>query len=699
MTKNILYPIYLCRHASTLTKGTFILCLLTWTLSDFPVSAQDTLRRETLLEVEVSTQREPSTMRVAEPTQVVNAEKIAQTGATQLSDALKQLAGVTLKDYGGIGGMKTVSARGLGSQFSALTIDGVSVSDAQNGQIDMGRYFLGNSAYVSFANGQHDDMLQSARSYSSGNIINMETAVPHFGHDERTHLKLDLSNASFGSMSQSALWQQKLGNRLSLSLWGNHMRSDGDYPFTLYYTHNRSDSSSTERRQNTQMHMTAIDGNIFFLPAHGQQLHVKAHYLNGYHALPGPVILYNKTRASEHSEEQMFFLQARYQIKRERLQAQILGKFQLNDDLYEDTARVTRTHNEYHQKNYYLSSTLSYVLLPKLKASLAVDGSHDRIDNNLAFNDKVRRWSLLSTAALRYESRHLTANAHLLATMIHEDNSESTVSSSVLQVYNPADYRRLSPYVGLVVQPVVGLPLRIRYFFKETYRVPNFSELYFFTTPKHLDPECATQHNIGITYILGLPRVTVLTSVDGYRNRVHDKIIAMPRQNMFVWSMYNLGRVDIDGIDASLSIDLNLCRQESDTLWHLKLSANYSYQEALDHTDPSGTTPEGKSYGHQIPYTPRHSATGNIYLTMPWVNLGYTIAWMGERYSMAQNIPVNRMVPYCDQGISLDRSFNLRHSKLTVRAQLLNIFDVQYEIVRSYPMMGRNWRLNLIYGF
>ena len=94
---------------------------------------QDTLRRTTLDEVSVTAQSAPATLRSQAPTQVVTVEKIEQSGAMQLSDVVRQMAGVTLKDYGGVGGMKTVSARGLGSQFSTLTIDGVAVTDAQNG--------------------------------------------------------------------------------------------------------------------------------------------------------------------------------------------------------------------------------------------------------------------------------------------------------------------------------------------------------------------------------------------------------------------------------------------------------------------------------------------------------------------------------------------------------------------------------------
>ena len=106
-----------------------------------PCVAQDTSRRAvTLPEVSiVDPNGRPEELRVQTPTQVIDATEMQRLGGTLLSDAARRLVGVTLKDYGGIGGIKTVSARGLGSQFSTLTIDGVAVNDCENGKVEMGR--------------------------------------------------------------------------------------------------------------------------------------------------------------------------------------------------------------------------------------------------------------------------------------------------------------------------------------------------------------------------------------------------------------------------------------------------------------------------------------------------------------------------------------------------------------------------------
>ena len=44
--------------------------------------------------------------------------------------------------------------------------------------------------------------------------------------------------------------------------------------------------------------------------------------------------------------------------------------------------------------------------------------------------------------------------------------------------------------------------------------------------------------------------------VDGYYNTVHDKIVAYPKGQQFRWTMLNLGKVHIKGVDAMAEVGL-----------------------------------------------------------------------------------------------------------------------------------------------
>ena len=371
-------------------------------------AAQDTVRRAVTLPAVsvIQTNSRPETIKAQTPTQVATSEKIERLGDGQLSDVLRRMVGVTLKDYGGLGGIKTVSARGLGSQFSTLTIDGVAVTDCQNGQVDLGRYMLGNSSYISLSNGQMDNTLNAARSFSSGSIINMETHEPEFG-TRPFNLRAGIEGGSFGLLSPTLSYEQRLGRKMSLSLWGNYLRSEGNYPFTLYYTPGRSDSCSREVRQNSQVRMGTADMNFFYRVNSSGRLHVKAHYMKGYHALPGPVIYYT-VKGSEHSEEQLFFSQARYRHTGACWDWQLLAKYQSTEDIYEDTAvhSIGVLHNEYNQQETYLSQTVRFHTgdgnQDHFSLSFSADEAVNHLVSNLNQHNQVRRLSALGVLSAEY---------------------------------------------------------------------------------------------------------------------------------------------------------------------------------------------------------------------------------------------------------------------------------------------------------
>lgn len=648
---------------------------------------QKTSSSKLLPQVEISTQRIPSQTNTSAPTQVVTLEKIEQTLATQVSDALETMAGVTIKDYGGVGGVKTVSARGLGSQFSTLAIDGVAVSDCQNGQIDLSRYLIGNAAYVGLYQGQSGGIFQTARGFAAGSVVNIESRRPF-----TDMLRLSFEGGSFGYTAPTLQFDRRLGRSLVLSFWGNYTYSRGDYPFTMYYTLGGLDSSSVERRRNSETEMATISTNLYWTISPNSYLNAKLHYNQSHHNLPGPATYYF-IKASEHTDDDALFAQVRYHFDShdDKVSLQVVGKAFRSDCVYEDTAANGSSsflHNEYHQQEYYLSGTLLYHLTPHLSASLASDEALNCLQTNLSHDNNVRRLSSLDVLALSYECHRLTATANLLATLMADDNATRN------------SYQKLSPYFGLSFLAVdrhdslaVRHRLRLRYFFKENYRVPTFNELYYFTIAKDLRPEKALQNNLGLTYMGRFGASSLTLTLDAYYNRVTDKLVAIPTQNLFLWSMVNLGRVDIKGLDLNADFNHSLP-------WHdqqLNFNLNYTFQDARDLTDPAD-----KTYNQQIPYTPRHSGGLRLYWQNPWVNACYSVMLVGDRYRLGQNTPDNLVPRYVDQGLTFNRSFVLsQHSRnlgsLDLSFQVNNIFDVQYEVVKSYPMMGRNFRIKISY--
>lgn len=99
--------------------------------------------------------------------QSISGVELQKLSSTSIADALKYFAGVQIKDYGGLGGLKTINVRSLGAQHVGVYIDGVRLTNAQNGTIDLGKYSLSTLESVSLFNANRLDQCQSASEYAS----------------------------------------------------------------------------------------------------------------------------------------------------------------------------------------------------------------------------------------------------------------------------------------------------------------------------------------------------------------------------------------------------------------------------------------------------------------------------------------------------------------------------------------------------
>ena len=145
-----------------------LVCAVSLGASILRLSAQEVTGKVHQIEkVTVTARRSPNKVTSAVPIQTMSRQDISQLGIQNMADAVRRFAGANVKDYGGIGGLKTVSIRNMGAAHTAVSYDGVAVSNCQAGQIDIGRFSLDNVSMLSLAIGQSEDLLQSARLYAS----------------------------------------------------------------------------------------------------------------------------------------------------------------------------------------------------------------------------------------------------------------------------------------------------------------------------------------------------------------------------------------------------------------------------------------------------------------------------------------------------------------------------------------------------
>lgn len=656
-----------------------------------PLSAQqqkmDTLHIYAIPEVTITDRYQTREVRSTAPVQVFSKEKLKTMNALQVSDAVKHFAGVTVKDYGGVGGLKTVSVRSLGAQHTAVGYDGITLTDCQTGQIDIGRFSLDNVDRLSLNNGQSDNIFQPARFFASAGILNIQTLTPQFRYKKKTNIRASVKAGSWGLINPALMVEQQLSSKWSVSANGEWMSSDGHYPFTLYYGNDNETQTSKEKRKNTEVRTFRAETGLYGNFSDTEQWKIKAYYYESSRGLPNATTLYFD-HSAQHLWDKNTFIQSQYKKEfNRRWVFQASAKWNWSYQRYLDPDYKNsseKLENSYYQQEYYLSASALYRVLDQLSFSLSTDGSINTMNANLTNFVQPERYSWLTAFAGKYVNDWLTLSASALSTSIYE-KAQSGASAG--------NHRKISPFASASFKPFNQEEFRIRFFYKDIFRLPSFNDLYYGQTGNiNLKPEKARQYNIGMTYSKAICNFIpyISATVDAYYNEVTDKIIAIPTKNLFIWSMVNLGKVDIKGIDVTGNISL----QPYEKL-RINLSGNYTYQRALDVTNSDPNSIEGKTYKHQIAYTPRVSGSGQAGIETTWVNFSYSMLFSGKRYALGQNISENRLDSYIDHSLSANREFKLRNITTSINLEVLNLMNKNYEIVKNFPMPGRSYRITI----
>lgn len=660
---------------------TVLYSLLFLVLACTSVKAQtlDSIKTQKLSEVEVSAHIKPSNSRSTTPLQVIDNSEIERIGILSVSDAVRRFSGVSVKDYGGIGGMKTVSIRGMGAQHTAVSYDGVTMSNVQSGQIDISRFSLDNISMISLSIGQSDDIFQPARSYASAGVLQVITSSPTFSGKPYS-LNIQAKTGSFGLFNPMVYYAYKINRKFSISANSGWERADGNYKFTF-----KNVTQTEERkRRNSDVNIWRTELNLYGNLGKGGELRFKANYFDSERGLPGSIILYRDDN-DERVWNKDFFSQLFYKNTfSQKIEFKAQAKFSRTYYKYlavNNNVGGNREEDRITQFEYYASAGILYKPIEKISISLFEDVFQNRLNSNFSDVDSPSRNSSLTALATQFSNRHLTVTGSLLATYVNENARSGEI---------PADKKKITPAISVSYLPFVKTNLRMRASYKKIFRVPTFDDMYYVRMGNiNLKPEYATQYNVGLTWTGRISDKIdfVSISADGYKNKVDDKIVAFPTMNIF--KMRNYGKVDMSGLDVNTRMNVNL----SEKLL-LEFTGNYSYQKVIDVTDETS-----KNYKDQIPYTPRHYGSGAISLENPWVNIAYTLIVSGKRYALDQNIRDNEIESYVDHSISLNKSFDINKNNLRIQLNLINLSNKNYEIIKFYPMSGRSFTLSANYRF
>ena len=612
--------------------------------------------------------------------QSLNGKILEQLNAHSVADALRYFAGVQIKDYGGVGGLKTINIRSMGSHHTAVFYDDIQLGNAQNGIIDLGKYSLNDVQEISLYNGQKSEIFQSAKEFSSGNSIYIYPKKPTFNHT-KTNGAVRLKLSSINAFNPSIRWEQKLTKNISTFFSGELLISDGKYHFR--YKRKNFDGSiaydTTAVRHNADISSKRLETGFF-----GKNWQVKTYSYFSNRGLPRAIVNGNFKNDGQRLNDKNHFIQASFEDKiSENFEIQLKAKWAYDYTKYTDTTSAFKIKNEFIQREFYFSSANHYRINSYWDINLSADFQYNNLNANLLNFSHPERLTYLVAFASTYQKNRWKILGSILGSFINE-NTKYHLSAP--------NRRKISPAIYINIQPFENKYFTINFYYKNIFRMPTFNDLYY-TLFGSLDlkPEDTQQYNFGINYKKNVESSFLKEfnlKIDGYFNKVTNKIITSPTQNQFRWTTHNIGIVEILGIDTQIN-------------WLLKINnlsitplISYTYQKARDFSDRNNL------WGEKIPYTPWNSGSLAIMTNCKNWGLNYSFIYTGERYDLNQNnILYNYVQPFYTHDISLQKTFNWNHNIMKINIEVNNILNKFYDVLLNYPMPVRNYRFGISYYF
>ncbi len=608
------------------------------------------------------------------PHYIINKNKLNEVSANDVGDALKFIPGTYLKDYGGIGGLKTISYRSLGASHTSIEIDGVILPTTQTAVVNLSGIDVFSVHQIEMTSGQTQSHFSTASSYLKANVLSITSALFQIPK-QKFNLKLMGLATSINSYQNGVFYQQKLSNYWSVGIQGLATYGSGQYPFTI----NNVDSTYTAIRNSSALRNYNLKGAITY-KKNKLKLFLSGGYTNNYQQLPGAVVLYNPfNNQTLNKIKSNAKLVLQYQQK----------KYALGINVFGQQSFITYRDNQFLNQqgfieNYYNNNSIGggfifnrFLNTTAQKLFFGSDVILSALSGN-QFSVSPFRTSLNSVLGISKWWWRIKVQTNLTHQLIKDMTPNSTRNIS-----------HFSPFISLSYIPFKKHQLRLRTHYKNTYRLPSFNDLYYNSIGnKNLKAENAQSFNFGVTYAKKIGQLNTETTIDVYQNHIKDKIVAIPTKNLFNWSMQNIGNVLSKGIDANFLMTYQSKKHQ------FTFSTGQSFNSSIDVTNKTGIT-----YGHQIPYTPKYS--GNYTLTYGYLKnfITFTLIHSGSRYILNENTPYNLLSGFIDFGMSISRTFNLKNQKIYANLQVANVLNNNYQMIKSFPMPGRHLRLKIVYHF
>ncbi len=605
----------------------------------------------------------------------ISRKEILNLSPEDLGDITKNIPGVSLRSYGGLGGMKTFSARGFSSSHVGIIVDGFLIQNTQTNQIDLSTILIDNLEKLTFNSTNSIENIELVTAYFNSSNLKISTFNNEVSKDS-IQLRANLKLGSFGQLD-SYISTKFNREKYNLSFYFKFRKANGNYPFKM----NNYNETYTLFRTNNELNELYAGLNFSYFFNLSSRLNIQFQNNLIDKGLPGAVILYNpSSNQSLHNE--FAKLNIDYSFQKRKMKARAYLSTQYDEILYIDSGFLNA--QGYQKSNYFNSSLTKGISFARQLSTRSIlkFGSENTVSflkANQNFDSEVFRNHSKTFADYFISTKNWTYQ--ITAGIQHFYNQEKLSRISISKTY-------FNPAFQLNSKKNFGILGTIHFILRRTLRLPSFNELYYNNIGNTLlKPEIANQISLGNSYRKRIKDFIIDIQLATYYNLVENKIVAVPTKNLFVWSIQNVGRSQIIGSDFLLNIERKFNQNFS-----LNSNISYSYQHITDISNYLSET-----YRHLLAYSPKHILNASINFNFKKTVLNFYSYYNAQRYILNQNIIENLIPSFCVFDAAVFRTHKVNKNNLRYSFSVKNIFNNSYYFIKNYYMPGRNLLFSIAY--
>ena len=587
--------------------------------------------------------------------EVIDNKKIFNLNGNRLNDKLLLSPSVFIKSYGLSSSLQTISINGLGAEHTLILIDGIKMNSFQNSMIDLAAIPLDNIERIEIINNGLSSIYGSD---ALGGVVNLISRNPNLPNkDNNLSFKGSLTYGSFNTFRNNLSFTGKIYN---FSTEVNFSRQISDGNFEYYF--DDGIKIIKKQRERAAYKLTDFSISSHLLVDSSSRLKLLSSYSKYVKQIPG---LETGTPPSESSQDDKninnIFLYEKIFTNNSILKLSF--NYQNNLMRYELKPLV----NSYYKNLVYALTSDYEFVFHKTKNLVGYNFTNASLKSN----------ELESFANRNQHSFYLSSNIPLFDKIIFYISGRTEYLSDLKK--NVFTYQ-----TGMNLKPFSDYELRIKANLGKNFRAPTFNDLYWKESGnRELKPEISLNKELGLMYILDF-YYKIIVELSYTNISAKDKIVWLPQRN-FYWKPVNIASSVSESYLATLSL---LSNHKSN--WNFRYDLSFNYVESKKTNSNYLNDPtEGKFF----PYIPIESIKQAISIDLGIVSLNLFHTYYGKRFSDFENIKTLKSINLLDGNIIF--SLNLFEINNSLKFEINNITNTDYQIISGYPMPLRNYKLTL----